>query len=441
MQQPPLGNVSGVLQNRPFLFLWIAQALSQTALHTTVYTLLVQVQETTGSSTALGLLILSFILPSVAIGVPAGIFVDRWQKKRVLVVTNLLRAGIVACFALLGLDFYLILALNLAYSVVSQFFAPAELATIPSLVPKDQLIVANGLFNITMSGAQLMGFVIIGPILIKSFGGPSVYLSLAAVYLLCAGLVWLVKIVEPELKRATLEFKRGWVRPVADELREGWRLLARDNGVSLSILHLILMNSLILIIGMLAPGYVSRVLGVGANDSVFIMAPAGVGMLAGIVGLPRLAARWPKEAIANCGILATGVVLLALGLVGQLGFLPRGSGAIDLFDRFAAPVQTGPVLVVMGLALLLGVGYSMVNVAAQTLVQERTPFDLQGRIFAAQFAFANTAAIIPLLFLGSLADLIGVSEVTIFGAMGLLVAGGFSVAHTRRLHAVAVSGD
>ncbi|MSQ27615.1 MAG: MFS transporter [Dehalococcoidia bacterium] len=441
MQPPTLVNVSGVLRNRPFLFLWIAQALSQTALNATVYTLLVQVQQNTGSSTALGLLILSFILPSVAIGVPAGVFVDRWRKKRVLVITNVLRAGIVACFALVGLDFYLILALNLAYSVVSQFFAPAEVAAIPVLVPKDQLIVANGLFNITMSGAQLMGFVIIGPILIKSFGGPSVYLSLAAVYLLCSGLIWSVRLAEPELKRSTLEFKRGWVRPVAEDLHEGWRLLAGNNGVSVSILHLILMNSLVLIIGMLAPGYVSRVLGIGADDSVFIMAPAGFGMLAGIAGLPQLAARWAKEAIANFGIVATGSVLLLLGLVGQLGILPRGNGEVLLFGWFAAPEQTGPVLVVMGLAFLLGVGYSLVNVAAQTLVQERTPLDLQGRIFAAQFAISNTAAIIPLLFLGSLADLVGVSEVTIFGAIGLLVAGGFSVAHTRRLSAVPMRVD
>ena len=124
--------------------------------------------------------------------------------------------------------------------------------------------------------------------------------------MLFRSLIWFVKLVEPELKRESLEFKRGWVRPVVDDLQEGWRLLAQDNGVSLSILHLTLMNSLILIIGMLAPGFVSRVLGIGADDSVFVMAPAGFGVLGGIAGLPRLAARWSKETIANAGIVVSG---------------------------------------------------------------------------------------------------------------------------------------
>lgn len=435
MQPPSLGGISGVLRNRAFLYLWVAQALSQTALNATVYTLLVQVEENTGSSTALGLLILSFILPSVAIGIAAGVFVDRWEKKRVLIVTNLLRAGIVACFVPLGLDLYLILGINLAYSVVSQFFAPAEVAAIPVLVPKDQLIVANGLFNITMSSAQLLGFVIIGPILIKSFGGPSVYLSLAAVYVVCAVLVWAIKLEEPALK-APRAPHGGWLGSVLDELREGWWLLAQDNGVSLSVLHLTLMNSLILIVGMLAPGYVSRGLGIGADDSVFIMAPAGVGMLAGIVGLSRLALRWSKEVIANAGIFVTAAVLLALGIAGVVGRVDDSGAVVELIDGIVVPVEAGPVLVVMGLALALGVGYSLTNVSAQTLIQERVPLEMRGRIFAAQFAFANTVAIAPLLFLGSLADLIGVSQVTVLGSVVLAIAGLFSLNHTRRLAAL-----
>jgi len=166
-----LSGAPGVLGNRAFLYLWIAQALSQTALNATVYILIVKVEEWTGSSTALGLLILSFIVPSVVMGVAAGVFVDRWQKKRVLLVTNLLRMVIVASFIPLGSAFILVLLINIAYSVVSQFFAPAEIAAIPAVVPRRHLIVANGLFNLTMSAAQLAGFIFFGPILLKSLGG------------------------------------------------------------------------------------------------------------------------------------------------------------------------------------------------------------------------------------------------------------------------------
>ena len=441
MNQTSLGSFTGVLESRSFLYLWMAQALSQTALNATIYVLLVRVQEQTGSTTALGLLILSFIVPSVLMGVAAGVFVDRWQKKRVLLITNLLRAVIVLSFAILAQDLWLILLVNLTYSAVSQFFLPAELAAIPAVVPENQLIRANGLFNLTLSSAQLAGFVIIGPILVKGLGGPAVFILLALVYALCAALIWFMRMEEPELRRAGLDLKGGWFRPVVSEWQEGLRLLARDSSISLSILHLTLMNSLILVIGMLAPGYVSRVLGIGAADSVFIMAPAGVGMLAGISLLPRLAQQWPKELLANIGVFVTAGVLYFLALVGQLGQLPGATGLLPRLSLITLPAGAGPVMTVMGLALVLGFGYALVNVSAQTLVQQRVPFELRGRVFATQMAFANTAAILPLVFLGSLADLIGISEVTLFAATILLLAGFFSSTQTRRAHPLSWEQD
>ena len=106
MSQAPapgsLGKTSGILRKPDFLYLWIGQLLSQTALNATIYILLVRVEEWTGSSAAVSLLILSFILPSVVMGVAAGVFVDRWPKKRVLIITNVLRALIVATFVVLA---------------------------------------------------------------------------------------------------------------------------------------------------------------------------------------------------------------------------------------------------------------------------------------------------------------------------------------------------
>ena len=436
MNPEPEGSLTQVLRNRSFVYLWVAQALSQTSLNALVYTLLIQVEEGTGSSTALGLLILSFIVPSVVIGAAAGVFVDRWQKKSVLLTTNLLRAAIVATFLVLSHNYWLVLVVNLTFSIVSQFFAPAEIAAIPAVVPRQQLIVANGLFNLTMSGAQLMGFVIVGPILVKSLQGPAVFVLLALIYVVCALLIWLMKLEEPELRRNGVDLKGSWLKVVGAELREGWRLLVNDNSVSLSIMHLTLMNSLVLVIGMLAPGYVSRVLGIRADDAVLVMAPAGVGMLAGITMLPRLTRRWAKELLSNMGIFITATVLYLLGIIGKIGHLLLPRGILYRIGLVGLPEDAGLVSIVMTLALALGIGYAVVNVAAQTLIQERVPIDLRGRVFATQFAFANAAAVLPLLFFGSLADLIGISEVTFFSATVVLAAGVFSIVQTRRLAAL-----
>ncbi len=432
MNPPTAGGLAHLLSNRQFLYLWLAQALSQTALNALVYTLLVRVEEWTGSSTALGLLILSFILPSVVMGAAAGVFVDRWRKKRVLIITNLLRALILVGFLVLSQSFILVLIVNLAFAIVTQFFAPAELSAIPAIVPKEQLLVANGLFNLTLNSAQLMGFVILGPILAKSLSGTEVFIVLSALYLICAIFIWLMQLNEPPITKDALHLRNGWIDTMLTELKEGWRLLTSDNSISVSILHLTLVNSLILMIGMLAPGFVSRVLGVRAADAVFVMAPAGIGMLCGLFALPSMARTWTKERIANGGILLISATLILFGLVGQIGpaVLPT-STALHLGD-ILLPEKTPLITLVMMLAFVLGLSYAFVNISAQTLVQERVPFDLRGRIFAAQFALANAAAIVPLLFLGGLADLIGINVVTYVGAGIVFSSGVFSIFHTRR---------
>src|SRR3954466_4208164 len=84
-----------VWRNSHFMRLWIAQALTQTAQNAIWFALLVIVEEATHSTTQLGITILSVIVPSVLFGVPAGAYVDRWDKRNVLVITNALRAVVV----------------------------------------------------------------------------------------------------------------------------------------------------------------------------------------------------------------------------------------------------------------------------------------------------------------------------------------------------------
>jgi len=434
-QRGPLGGISSVLANPSFLYLWTAQGLSQIALNATIYILLVRVEEWTGSSIAVSYLILSFIVPSVIMGVAAGVFVDRWPKKQVLITTNLLRAVIVAAFVVLAQNLLLVVLVNLAYSIVSQFFLPAEAASIPQVVEREDLLVANGLFNITMSGAQLLGFVFIGPLMTKSMSSNAAFLSLASVYAGCSLLIGFIRLPEPALV-AGEDLARGWLHAVRLELQEGWRLLAQDTRVSLSVSHLTFINSLILVIGMLAPGYVSRVLNIRADDAVFVMAPAGLGMLLGIALLPRLSLRWPKEVIAVVGIFASAWTLLALGAVGVL------QQPISQWEPFKALADAthlesaGLVAIVAFMALVFGFGYASVNVAAQTLVHENVPLELRGRIFATQFAFANAAAVAPLLFMGGLADRVGIVGVTFIGALLMLSYGIFTAYRMRDLHMV-----
>src|SRR5436309_3420514 len=132
----PEPRYSSIWRNRAFLLLWLAQAISQTAQNAIWYGIVVLVQHRSNSSTQLSVAVLTLIIPSVVFGVLAGVYVDRWDKRVVLIATNVIRGGIAFSYALFGilpeLPLTLLYVVNFLFSTVGQFFAPAETAMIPA---------------------------------------------------------------------------------------------------------------------------------------------------------------------------------------------------------------------------------------------------------------------------------------------------------------------
>src|SRR5690242_12107915 len=138
-----------VLRNRNFLFLWIAQALSQTAQQVMNYVLLQQAFALSQSNTAVSLIMICFTLPAILFSAVAGVYVDRKPKRVVLTATNAMRVGAMLLYIFftgsnLGvIALVVIYTTTLFFSSVGQFFNPAESAAIPLLVPRNQLVSAN----------------------------------------------------------------------------------------------------------------------------------------------------------------------------------------------------------------------------------------------------------------------------------------------------------
>src|SRR5713226_6702666 len=183
-----------IWRNREFLLLWLAQAISQTAQNAIWYGIVVLVQRQGHSSTLLSLAILTLIIPSVIFGVLAGVYVDRWDKRTVLIGTNLIRGGIAFAYGLFGLydtlPLSLLFVINFLFSTVGQFFAPAETAMIPTVVARPKLLQANSLFHLTFTASQLGGLVVLGPLLVKVVGAQGLFFSMAAAIVVCGALVW-----------------------------------------------------------------------------------------------------------------------------------------------------------------------------------------------------------------------------------------------------------
>src|SRR6266508_1502238 len=117
------GSFLDSLRNSSFRYLWLAQGISQIAQNATIFVLLVLVERQTQSSFYTSLLILTALLPTVLFGMAAGVFVDRWPKRRILVVTNLLRVAAVVLFLLFPTVLPLIFLVSFLFGTISQFFA------------------------------------------------------------------------------------------------------------------------------------------------------------------------------------------------------------------------------------------------------------------------------------------------------------------------------
>src|SRR5262249_20602069 len=197
-----------VLRNRYCLSLWTAQVISQTIINAANYGVIILVTKQVQSFTATGGAIVAFSLPALIFAAPAGVVVDHLDRRLVLWLSNVLRAGAAILFvvSLMINDKALAPAYLLAFfmAMIGQFFAPAEGAAIPRLVRSDELIHALALFNITFTLAQAAGLIVLGPLALLltptiHFGPASAGLTLepiaslfiliAALYLVCAALI------------------------------------------------------------------------------------------------------------------------------------------------------------------------------------------------------------------------------------------------------------
>ncbi len=419
-------SIQAVLRNGPFLRLWLAQAISQTAQNMINFALLLRVRNVVEihrleqASTAISLVILAFSLPSVLFGPLAGVMADRTNRRTLMAVVNALRAVAVLCFLIIrpGWQVQTILVayyvVTFFFGIAGQFFAPAQGATIPSLVPRSQLISANALFNLTFTAAQLIGFATVGPLLVKLIGVDLLFASTVVVFLLCAGLVMTLP-ATPVAARAPGEDSHPMHRLWLD-IKEGLVFILQDPVLMRAIAHLTLAATTFLMVAALGPEFITGIIGLPKEDIGYIVAPAGLGVFAGVLVVGRVVRRFPREAVIDWAIALAGLMLLLLAVSHDvLGVLWRGG-------RAPVGVETA---VAGGLAALLGVCNAFILVPAQTILQERSDEHIRARVYATFFTISNTVSFVPIFFAAASADLFGVTQVLsvvalLLGAVGVV---------------------
>jgi MFS family permease len=340
-------------------------------------------------------------------------------KRLVLIVANLTRAG--AFFLMLGsVDALgIVLLLNILASIMTTLFAPAELAMIPLLVRRNQLVSANGLFTFTLNAAFALGFALIGPAVVRIFG-PEASIILVAVLFLLAGLLCfgLPSAPPPKLAGNMRTNTTQATRTTTSELVEGLRYMWRHSSVLWSLAYLAIAASVVGVMGVLGPEYVRDSLGLDARDFWLVVLPIGLGVVTGILALNSWGANLPRRRLVEGGLfgVGAGLALLALAVpisraisdgAQLLGELPLDSGASTLAT-------------VIFVAYFAGVAYGLVAIPAQTALQEELPEEVRGRVFGVLNMLVSLGSFVPIIAVGPIADAIGATN-TLLGVGAFIV--------------------
>jgi MFS family permease len=384
-----------VLRKRDFRYLWLAQCASQLAQNSIFVILLIVTFALTNKDSITAVVTVAFTLPGVVLSAPAGVFADRHDKRSLMLVTNLARglilvlAGLATLVPQLAGQAWPLLILTFTFSGAGQLFAPAEAASIPSLVSREQIQGATSLFTTTVIVSIVIGAAL-GAVAVRLLGNAVPFYIAAALFAVAALLIWRI--------RASLHaVPRDGAHPtsIAEELREGVGILRRSPALRWGMIQLGLALIVVFTVYALGPDYMDHLLGPGGDQETYIvLVPATVGLMvmAGVLGQHVI--RLSRRALMVAAFMVAGACLLAIG-TGPPRLESVGASALAVW------------LVVI-LALAFGIALGALVIPAFTVLQEGTTEESRGRIFGGVFTVVNLAIAVPALVAGALADWLSV---------------------------------
>jgi len=373
--------------------LWGAQFLCQMADRIFTYIIMINAFMITHTNLGTSIPPFSFGLSAVIFSLAFGVLVDRWKKKRILMYSNLIRAGLILIIgALPGFksSMYLLFSMSFLVFSISQIFIPAEMAAIPQIVKKKELILANSLFMGTWMASSVLGFGIAVP-LTYNLGLPATYQIITMLYIFAALLVLLLKSSE------TIHKKHTTYKTIRREFRSGLRFVFKHRIVFFAILLMMFGISFIACMSVLAVGYTKTILKLPETDFGYLVAISGIGMGFGISFLSRLIKHLTKSQIITAGFLIIAVTMIFLGCTTEL--LPA-----------------------LTIVFFMGFGNAFVVAPIQTIVQERTPAAIHGKVFSVQNMISALSFTLPPVIIAYFADIYGYKIIfAILGTVSILV--------------------
>jgi MFS family permease len=373
-----------VFKNRSFVLLWLAELVSTMGSALTSLTASILVYRETGSTLSVGLMLIATTAPTLLVGLIAGVFVDRYDRKRIMIVSDLIRAALIVVIPfVIPLDIaylYVIVALS---STATQFFDPANASLMPDITSDAELAQANSLMSISSVGATTLGFALAG-LIATGFPIELAFWIDALTFVASAIFISLIKVPPMKVEGETN------VAAVFANLKTGIRYVG-----STSILRSLLVIGLpiIVLIGFQSTLLLPFSLGV-LNATEFqyslIEAAQSIGLVVSGLLMAHYADRLREGQWLSISYIVRGLLLLAFGLTSSMA----------------------PALVLMA---LVGFANGPSQIGRKLIIQRNTPREMRGRVISTFYITRDTMYIIGMLLAG-LGDVVDVQILWVVSA-------------------------
>jgi MFS family permease len=401
-----------------FATFFLSVIFSQISANMLNIVLIILTYKLTHSNFAVSILVMIFLIPQVFFSFFGGIIADAKNKRKILIFGNISRALALFLLFFVKGSLAFVYFFDLVIATVTQFYIPAEAPIIPHLVKKDQLLSANAIFGVCLFGSILVGYVGAGPA-IQLFGEAGVFLFMSGMFVLSGVFVFFMPDVSPSIRK--LREKDGMVansihlyRLVVSEFRDMVVVIRQTRTALSSLVFLSFSQVIILILATIVPDYAQKTLNVMPEDiSLYIFAPAALGMIIASIIIGGKFAKTNKELIIGIGIFVSSLALFLFALIDLLH-------NINLADS------------VFAITFIAGIANACVFIPSQTIIQSTIGHKYLSKVYGILYSVIAVIAFVPIILAGVFADVLGVRWVLLGLAVLLLGVGIGRIIYNRR---------
>jgi len=356
-----------ILKNRNFFFLWLGQIISQLGDRLDQMALIAFVYMRAPGSTIEIAKILSFtIIPVFLVGPIAGVYVDRWDRRRTMYACDFLRSALV-----LTIPLFLFYAKSMAlvYLVIfvvfsiGRFFVPAKLSIIPELVKEKDLLIANSLVNTTGMIAAILGFGVSG-VIVEWLGARSGFFLDSFSFLVSGTLIFLIAKKTTghlDLKTMGKEIAQVLKKSVFQEIKEGVLYFIRQKNIRFTAGVIFILWSALGAVYVVLIVFVQQTLHSATKDLGLLIMFLGIGLFLGSLAYGRFGHRLSQYKTIFVSLIFSGIMLVV----------------------FAVGIARYPYFAVAAcLALLFGALVSPIMIASNTIIHKASDTQMLGKTFS-----------------------------------------------------------